>query len=150
MPVLEFVPYLSVKDANSAVQFYSTVFDTKPKILLKMPNGAVMHCEYCIGAARFFVTEELPEHGGSPSPKTLSGTTVAIHIYVSDCDQMTATMEANGAEVLMPPEDVFWGERFARLRDPFGHEWGVTTRLRNMSEEEIMLEAKKLFSKTED
>lgn len=145
MSVREFVPYLSVTDAAKAVAFYSSVFDSEPKLLLNMPDGRVMHCEFEFDGGRFFVSEELPEHGGTPSPGSLHATTVAIHIYVDDCDAMVSQMAGHGAEVLMAPTDVFWGERFARLRDPFGHEWGITTRLQEMSPADIQAAATKLF-----
>ena len=145
MPEFEFVPYLSVTDADAAVTFYSEVFDCQPYVRLNMPDGRVMHCEFRIGDARFFVSEELPEHGGTPSPKSLGTTTVAVHLYVSDCDQLVERMRDNGAEVLAEPEDLFWGERFARVRDPFGHEWGVATVLKEMTAEEIQSIAAKMF-----
>ena len=150
MPIREFVPYLSVTDAKKAVAFYSCVFDSEPALLLNMPDGRVMHCEYRFGDIRFLLSEELPEHGGGPSPTSLGGTTVAIHIYVDDCDAMVERMKSNGAEVLMEPTDVFWGERFARVRDPFGHEWGVTTRLHDMTSDEIQAAAAKLFESGAD
>ncbi len=148
MSVPEFVPYLSVADAKSAVAFYSRVFETEPALRLDMPDGRVMHCEFRFEGARFFLSEELPEHGGTPSPSTAGLTTVAIHVYVEDCDAMVARMQDSGAAVIMEPTDVFWGERFARVRDPFGHEWGITTRLRDMSHEEIKAAAKKLFEES--
>jgi PhnB protein len=98
-----------------------------------------------IVAARFFLSEELPEHGGTLSPVSLGATTVAIHLYVDDCDAMVAHMKSNGAEVVMAPTDVFWGERFARVRDPFGHEWGITTRLQDMTPAKIQATAANLF-----
>lgn len=150
LPVREFVPYLSVTDANEAVAFYSRVFETEPASLLNMPDGRVMHCEFRFGAARFFLSEELPEHGGTPSPVSLGATTVAIHLYVDDCDAMVAQMESAGADVLMAPADMFWGERFARVRDPFGHEWGITTVLQNMTPAEIQAAAAKLFEDMSD
>ena len=104
-----------------------------------------MHCEFRVGDVRFFLSEELPEHGGTPSPASLGATTVAIHLYVDDCDAMLARMKSCGATVLMEPADMFWGERFARVRDPFGHEWGITTRLRDMTPNEIKAAAAKLF-----
>jgi PhnB protein len=110
-----------------------------------MPDDRVMHCEFRVGDARFFLSEELPEHGGTPSPKSLGATSVAIHLYVDDCDAMVAKMKTNDAEVLMEPVDMFWGERFARVRDPFGHEWGITTRLREMAPAEIEAAAAKMF-----
>lgn len=145
-PTFECVPYLSISDAAKAVDFYSRVFDVAPHLLLNMPDGRVMHCEFRIGNARFFVSEELPEHGGTPSPTRLGATSVAIHLYVDDCDAMVETMNQNDANVLMAPTDMFWGERFARVRDPFGHEWGITTRLREMSPDEIQTAAAQMFA----
>ncbi len=143
---LKFVPYLSVTNAAEAAAFYARVFGVEPVLSLNMPDGRLMHCEFRIGDAEFFLSEELPEHGGTPSPKSLGGTTVAVHLYVDDCDGMVAQMKSQGAEVLMEPEDMFWGERFARVRDPFGHEWGVTTRQRDMTPAEIQAAAAKLFA----
>lgn len=140
------IPYLSVKDAKQAVDFYAGVFEADPHLLLTMPDGRIMHCEFRIGDARFFVSEELPEHGGTPSPATLGATSVAVHLYVDDCDAMLARMKAGGATVLAEPEDLFWGERFARARDPFGHEWGIAAQLRELSPDEIQAAAAKLFA----
>ena len=150
MTIQGFVPYLSVTGAKDAVAFYSRVFGVEPTLLLNMPDGRLMHCEFRVGGARIFLSEELPEHGGTPSPKSLDATTVAIHLYVDDCDAMTAQMKRNGAEVLMEPMDMFWGERFARVRDPFGHEWGITTHLRDMAPADIQAAAAKLFEDMED
>lgn len=150
MKTQEFVPYLSVTDAKQAVAFYSRVFETEPLMSLSMPDGRVMHCEFRVGDARFFMSEELLEHGGTPSPASVGATTVAIHLYVDDCDAMLARMKSCGATVLMEPEDMFWGERFARARDPFGHEWGITTHLHDMTPTEIKAAAAKLFEETAD
>ncbi len=145
MRTKEIVPYLSVTDATQAVSYYSRVFETEPFVALNMPDGRVMHCEFRLGDSRFFLSEELPEHGGTPSPASTGATTVAIHLYVDDCDAMVAQMKSCDATVLMEPEDMFWGERFARVRDPFGHEWGIATLLRNMTPAEVKAEADKLF-----
>lgn len=142
----EFVPYLSVGGAGEAVGFYSRVLGVEPFLRLDMPDGRVMHCEFRLGGGRFFLSEELPEHGGTPSPAGLGGTSVAVHLYVDDCDALVERMQENGAEVLMVPADTFWGERFARVRDPFGHEWGITTRLREMTSAEIEAAAARLFA----
>lgn len=142
----EFIPYLSITGAAKAVAFYADVFAVAPYVLLNMPDGRVMHCEFRIGNARFFISEELPEHGGTPSPARLAATSVAIHMYVDDCDAMIETMKENGSTVLMEPADMFWGERFGRVRDPFGHEWGITTQLREMSPEEIQAAASQMFA----
>jgi PhnB protein len=145
MEIETIVPYLSVVNAEKAVSFYSQIFDVEPTLLLKMPDGTVMHCEFQFGGVRLFLSEELIAHGGTPSPANLGGTSVAIHLYVSDCDSMVERMTSAGAELLMEPMDMFWGERFARLRDPFGHEWGISTRQVSMSSSEIQEEVQKLF-----
>ncbi|QDT35381.1 VOC family protein [Thalassoglobus polymorphus] len=142
----EFIPYLSITDAEKAVAFYTDVFGVAPHLLLSMPDGRVMHCEFRIGNSRFFISEELPEHGGTPSPTRLGTTSVAIHLYVDDCGLMVATMAKNGSTVLMEPTDMFWGDRFARVRDPFGHEWGITTQIREMSPDEIQVAANQMFA----
>ena len=149
MPTLEkceFIPYLSITDATKAVEYYANVFGLAPSVLLKMPDGRVMHCEFRVGNARFFLSEELPEHGGTSSPARLAATTVAIHLYVEDCDALVQRMKHNGATVLMEPADMFWGERFGRVRDPFGHEWAIATQLRTMSPDEIQAAATQMFA----
>ena len=150
-PQFEFVPYLSVSDAPKAITFYTNVFGVDPYAVLHMPDGRVMHCEFRLGAsARFFLSEELAEHGGTPSPSRLGATSVAIHLYVDDCDTMVERMCRYGATVLMDPADMFWGERFARVRDPFGHEWGISTRLTEMTPDEIEVAARNMFAKMND
>ena len=135
-PNCEFVPYLSATDAGKAVDFYTRAFGVSPLFLLQTSDGSVMHCEFRIGIARFFLSEELPEHGG---------TSAAIHLYVDDCDAMVEAFVDNESTVLMAPEDVFWGERFARVRDPFGHEWGIATIIRDMTPDEIHAAAARMF-----
>jgi len=144
-PTFAIVPYLSVNNSDEAVAFYSQIFETSPTLVLKMPDDRIMHCEFQIGNARFFISEELPEHGGTPSPASLGATCVAIHLYVDDCDAMVDRMTEYDAEVLMPPTDMFWGERFARVRDPFGHEWGIATKQHEMTSAQIQAAAAELF-----
>ncbi len=93
MRTQEFVPYLSVTDADKAVEFYSKVFETPPWLLLNMPDSRVMLCKFRIGSTRFFISEKLSEHGDAPSPKSLGSTSVAIHHYVTDCDLMFKKMQ---------------------------------------------------------
>jgi PhnB protein len=146
MKIKEAIPYLSITGAKAALEFYSEVFDCEPLFVLTMPDGRVMHCEFHVGEAKFFVSESLPEHGGTPSPTSLGATSVAVHLYVDDCDGVLQRMKDAGAKVLMEPEDMFWGERFARARDPFGHEWGIATQLREMTPDELEAAAAKLFA----
>lgn len=143
-------PYLSVTDATAAIEFYSSVFGQGPVSRIDMPDGRVMHCEFQIGGSAFYLSEELPEHGGTPSPTSLGATTVAMHLYVEDCDSLMEAMKACGAIVLMEPEDMFWGERFGRVRDPFGHEWGIAQKIREMTPREIEDAANELFRQMND
>lgn len=143
--ISEIVPYLSVTNAEKAIAFYSQVFGVEPTFQLTMPDGRIMHCELRINGIRFLLSEELPEHGGTPSPSSLSATTVALHLYVEDCDAMVTRMNENGAEILVEPFDAFWGERFARVRDPFGHEWGIASHVQEMEPAEIQAAAARFF-----
>lgn len=145
MAIQACIPYLSVREGTAALAFFTRVFDTEPTLCLKLPDGRIMHCEFRFGETRLFLSEELLEHGGTPSPSRLGGTTVAIHLYVDDCDGMVGRMVNAGAELLAAPEDMFWGDRFARVRDPFGHESGINQVVRVLTAEEIHAEANRLF-----
>ena len=142
----EFAPYLSINDAQKMVAVCTDVFGVAPDVLLTMSDGRVIHCEFRIGNGRFFHSEELPEHGGMPSPTRLGGTSGTTHLCVDDCATMVESMKNNGSEALMDPTDVFWGERFSRVGDPFGHEWGFTTRLHEMSPDKIQAVAEQMLS----
>ena len=149
MPVTgqyEFVPYLSMPSAERAIQFYSSVFGVEPYNRLDMPDGRVMHCEFRVGNARFYLSDELVEHGGTPTPERLGGTSVSIHVYVDDCDKLMESMQAHGATVLLAADDMFWGERFGRVRDPFGHEWGIASVFREMTTAEIQDAAARILN----
>lgn len=145
MTIQAIIPYLSVTDAARAVDFYRAMFQVEPYNLLHMPDGRVMHGEFHVGGLKVYFSEELPEHGGTPSPQRVGATTVAVHLVVDDVDAMVTRMTGLGSELLMEPTDMFWGERFARVRDPFGHEWGLATVLREMAPEEIQQAAAAVF-----
>lgn len=145
MKIKDFVPYLMVDDGKKAMDFYSKVFETVPFVVLKMPDGRVMHCEFRIGSTKLFLSDEIPEHGGGPCPKSLNATTVAIHIYVSDCDLLVQKMVKQGAKILQKPSNMFFGERYARILDPFGHVWGIGQRIKEMTPSEIELAANESF-----
>lgn len=144
------VPYLSVQDGQAALAFYQQVWGIEPVIRLDLPDGRLMHCEFNLEGARIFLSEELLEHGGTPTPKRLGGTTVALHIYVKDCDELVGRMVAGGSEILSEPADMFWGDRFARVRDPFGHEWGISTQIQSMTPAEIHSAAQALLGQSSD
>ncbi len=104
------------------------------------PNGKLMHAEIRIGNSRVMLVDEFPDWG-KRSPAALGGSPVTIHIYVEDADALFIRATAAGANVKMPLEDMFWGDRYGKLEDPFGHEWSIATRIENLSEEEIIARA---------
>jgi len=85
------------------------------------PDGRVMHAELKLGTSRLMICDEFPEYGPPQSPTSVGRTTVCIHMYVPDCDAVYNKAVAAGAEVVMPVQDMFWGDRYGKLKDPFGH-----------------------------
>ncbi len=141
-------PHLVVADAGEAIDFYSRAFGATEAFRMATPDGAkVMHAEIRIGDSPVMLAEEFASVGVS-APATLGGTSVTIHLYVDDVDKLVAQAEAAGAEVTMPPQDMFWGDRYARLKDPFGHSWSVATHIANPTPEEMAAAAKAMFSST--
>lgn len=100
------------------------------------PDGKLMHAAVRIGDSPLMLVDEFPDYG-VVSPKKLGGSPVTIHLYVADVDSFFARAVAAGAEVKMPVQDMFWGDRYGQLTDPFGHIWSVATHIRDMSPEDI-------------
>jgi uncharacterized glyoxalase superfamily protein PhnB len=118
---------LSVRGAAAAIDFYKKAFGAREVSRLPGPDGKVMHAEIRIGDRIVFLGDESPEMG-APSPQTLGGSAVALMHYVKDVDAVFARAVAAGARVTMPPADMFWGDRFGSLVDPFGHRWSLASR----------------------
>jgi PhnB protein len=123
----EVTPYLSVRGAARALDFYKRAFGARELMRLPMPDGRLGHAEMRIGGVVVYLADESPEMGGTRSPQALGGSSVNLHVYVKDVDRTFARAVAAGATARMPPTDMFWGDRYARLTDPFGHEWGLAT-----------------------
>jgi len=131
------MPYLTVDGADAAITFYVDVFGGQPGFRLPAPDGQkVMHAEVAIGDMKLLLSDAFPEWGVQ-DPKSLGGSPVALHLYVADVDATNAAALAAGAEQISPPEDMFYGDRTARLRDPWGHVWTLASRQRVLSEDEI-------------
>ena len=130
-------PQLTVADADAAVRFYRAAFGADELLRNAGPDGRIMHCELLINGGRLLVHDEFVEQRGNRSPLTLGGTPVVLHMYVSDVDEAFAAALAAGAEELMAPQDAFWGDRYAMLRDPFGHHWSLATRREDLSVAEL-------------
>ena len=130
-------PYLTVKGGAQAVEFYKRAFGAQEGERMTGPDGkSVMHTELKIGDSMIMLSDELPQMG-SRSPETLGGTTGSIFLYVPDVDAAFKRAVDAGAKATMPPTDMFWGDRFAKLTDPFGHEWAMATHKEDLSHEEI-------------
>ena len=131
-------PYLTIKNAGDAIDFYKRAFGAEEVVRMPGPDGqSVMHAEIKIGNSMLMIADEWPM-GDCKSPKTLGGTSVNIFLYVQDVDSMYQKAVAAGAQATMPPTDMFWGDRYGKVMDPFGHDWSIATHNRDMSPQEMM------------
>lgn len=129
-------PYLIVKGAAQAIEFYKQAFGATELWRLADPSGKVMHAEIKIGDSPIMLADEFPEMG-AVSPLTLGGSSVSILLYVDDVDALAAQAVAAGAKVLRPVTDQFYGDRSGTFSDPFGHQWSLATHQEDLSAEEI-------------
>jgi PhnB protein len=138
-------PHLVVKGASEAIEFYKKAFGAEELSRMPGPDGkSIMHADLKIGDSHLFLVDEYPEMG-CQGPQSTGGTPVTIHMYVEDVDTVFANALAAGAEVRMPVEDAFWGDRYGKLADPFGHEWSLATHKEDLTPEEIDQRAKTAF-----
>jgi len=139
-------PYLTIAGADQAIAFYKKAFGAEEVCRMTGPGGrGVMHAELKIGDSFIFLSDVFPGMG-SPEPKALGGTPVGIHLYVENVDAVYASAVAAGATAKMPPADMFWGDRFSKLTDPFGHEWSLATHIEDLSPEETERRAEAFFA----
>jgi len=129
-------PYLAVDDAARALEFYQRVFGAKEIMRMNNPQGRVGHAEIRIGDSLLMLAEETP-NGGLRSPLSLKGSTVSIFVYLEDVDSVFHKALAAGAQEVQRPADMFWGDRYGRLTDPFGHSWSLATHIEDVSPEEM-------------
>ena len=132
-------PHLVCSDAAGAIDFYIQAFNAVELARLPAPNGKLMHAMVKIGDSPLMLFDEVPEWG-SRSPLTLKGTPVIIHLYVEDVDATMAKAIAAGGTLTMPATDMFWGDRYGQITDPFGHQWSIATHIRDVSPEEMQAE----------
>jgi PhnB protein len=129
-------PFMTVRDAARAIEFYKQAFGAKEKGVMKGPDGKVMHAELVIGDSIIMLADEFPEFG-SLSPQSTGGSGTGLHIYIEDVDSAFDRAVKAGATVEMPVADMFWGDRYGKLRDPFGHKWSIGTHKADLSMEEM-------------
>ncbi len=128
-------PYLAVKGADKAIELYRKAFGAKEIDRMAGPGGAV--AELKIGDSHLMLSEACPEMGGNRDPKALGGSPASVHYYVDKVDAVFNQAVAAGATAKMPPTDMFWGDRFCKLTDPFGHEWSLATHVEDVPKEEM-------------
>lgn len=130
-------PHLTVRDGIKAIAFYEAAFGAEEIYRMPNPQGeGLWYAELKIGDSMIFITDEHPEAGGM-SPNTLGGSPVTIHLSVEDADAWFDRAVKAGAAVTMPLENMFWGDRYGTLVDPFGHHWSIASPLEALTEEEI-------------
>jgi PhnB protein len=129
-------PGLVVKDAKKAIEFYRTALGATVLDVMNGPDGSVMHAELKLGDSKFYLGDENPEWGAL-SPKSIGGSPVSLNIYTEDCDALIQRAVKGGATLEQPPADMFWGDRYGKIQDPFGHKWGIATHKEDVSKEEM-------------
>jgi|SRR5436305_10151210 len=139
-------PYLTVHDAAKAIDFYKRAFDATEVVKMDGPPGKIGHAELRIGDSIIMLSDEFP--GASVrSPKSLGGTTASVFLYVKDIDASFNKAVAAGAKSEQPPTDMFWGDRFGKLSDPFGHSWAMATHKEDVAPEEMKRRTQEFMTK---
>ncbi len=141
-------PHIVVKGGSEAIGFYKKAFGAEEIVRVPGPDGkSVMHAELQIGNARLLLHDEMPGCGGGPqAPSTINGTSLTIHLYVEDVDAVFKKAVGAGGKETMPVTDMFWGDRYGVLVDPFGHHWGVATHKQDLTPEQIGKAAEEFFA----
>lgn len=129
-------PHMTVRDAARAIEFYKQAFGAVEKGVMNGPDGKVMHAELRIGDSIVMLADEFPEMG-SMSPLSTGAAGMGLHIYVEDVDSAFDRAVKAGAKVEMPVSDMFWGDRYGKLADPFGHKWSIATHKADLTMEEM-------------
>jgi PhnB protein len=129
-------PYLCVDGAADAIAFYTQVFGASERMRMAAPDGKVGHAEVTIGDSVIMISDEYPEMD-AVGPRTVGGTPVTIHLYVEDVDATFERAVAAGAKALKPIANQFYGDRSGTFEDPFGHRWNVSSRVEELSPEEM-------------
>jgi uncharacterized glyoxalase superfamily protein PhnB len=136
MKIKEMFPYLHVRNAAGAIDFYTRAFGAREKLRLTEPGGRVGHAELDFGGMTLMLADEFPEYG-IQGPQASGRTTVTIHLHVDDADEVIRRAAENGAVVEREPRDEFYGERSGVVRDPFGHRWGIGHSIEEVSPAEM-------------
>jgi PhnB protein len=140
-------PSLTVRNAERAIEFYKQAFGAEVRGgVAKGPDGKVMHAELKIGDSVIMLSDEYPEFG-SKSPQSIGDSGMGLHIYLDNVDAAFDRAVKAGASVEIPVMDQFWGDRYGKLKDPFGHKWSMATHVRDMSRDEMEKGMDEAFAK---
>lgn len=134
-------PHLICSDAAKAIEFYKQAFSAVEVARMPTPDGKIMHAAVKIGDSIVMLVDEFPDMGAS-SPLRLKGSPVTIHLYVENADAVFEQAVRAGATTRMPLQDMFWGDRYGQIVDPFGHVWSIATHVQELSSEQIRENAK--------
>ena len=129
-------PYLSLRDASRAIDFYAKAFGARLTLRMDAPGGKVGHAEMKIGDSIVMLADEAPEMEFM-SPQARGGTSVLLHLYVKDVDKTVATAAAAGARIIRPVADQFYGDRAGGIEDPFGHRWYIATHKEELTKAQV-------------
>lgn len=129
-------PYIIVPNSDEAIEFFTKAFGAIERLRMAGPGGSTMHAEVQIGNSVVMMTDEC-EQFGLKSAKSVGACTTSLHLSVEDVDAAFAKATDAGCEVLMPVTDMFWGDRFCKLIDPFGNHWSIATRVEDVSPQEM-------------
>jgi PhnB protein len=138
-------PYLSVDDATQAIEFYKRAFGATERSSTPGPDGKIAHAELQIGDSIIMTSDPFPQ-STTKSPKQLGATTVSIFLYVEDVDSVVQDAVDAGGTITMPVEDMFWGDRFGQVVDPFGHIWQIATHVEDVSPDDMAERAKEAMA----
>ncbi len=138
-------PHLICAGAVEAIEFYKKAFNAVEEVRLPGPQGKLMHAMIRIEGSAVMLVDEMPEYGAL-GPKSLKGSPVTIHLYVGDADAFVQRAVDAGAKITMPLADMFWGDRYGSVTDPFGHSWAFATHQRDMTPAEMEEAAKGMFA----
>jgi len=144
MKIHEVFPYLRVRNAAAAIEFYAKAFGAKEKFRLVEPSGRIGHVELELGDITLMLSDEFPEYG-IHGPETVGGTTMSIHLHVDDADAAIQRAVEAGATLVRAATDHFYGERSGTIRDPFGHEWLIGHSIEDVPPEEMQRRYTALF-----
>lgn len=139
-------PYLVCRNVDRAIEFYKQAFGAQELLRMPGPGGKIAHAELKIGDSMLFLSDEFTETGAG-APESARNLAISLFLYVEDVDAIFNRAVAAGARTEMPVQDMFWGDRYGKLIDPFGHLWSIATHKEDVAPEELQRRSETFFTK---